>query len=387
MAARKQIGIIYIHSSDWVGGNYYIQNLIAALHHLPEESRPQVTVFTTEEKYFGELSARTCYNYLTPYYLGRHGLNIPQKLANKITRRLVRKNIFYSYTQPLDIVFPGAYENVFSPAQHFLYWIPDFQEAHLPHLFSAYELDKRQYLTKEIIRKGKYIVLSSESAKQDFNNFYPGNGMRQWVMPFAVSNDAFTLLTKEELQSKYNLPDRYFLCSNQFWQHKNQKAVLDALRIIKQEDPRTAIHIVFTGKEDDYRDSTYFPSIKQFCTENNLEKNVSFLGFISREDQLSLMSTAEAVVQPSLFEGWSTVVEDGKSLNARVIASDLDVHKEQLTHYPNGYFFDKKDNADLAKVLLAIYRHPTALVHYDYNRDIRQYAERFITITDEISKI
>ena len=37
-----------------------------------------------------------------------------------------------------------------------------------------------------------------------------------------------------------------------------------------------------------------------------------------------------AVAQPSLFEGWSTIVEDAKTLGKPIFVSDLPVHREQL---------------------------------------------------------
>ena len=49
----------------------------------------------------------------------------------------------------------------------------------------------------------------------------------------------------------------------------------------------------------------------------DIKKYISILGFISRQDQLSLMRDAIAVIQPSLFEGWSTVVEDCKAIGAK----------------------------------------------------------------------
>ncbi len=41
-----------------------------------------------------------------------------------------------------------------------------------------------------------------------------------------------------------------------------------------------------------------------------------FLGFIDRGEQLQLMKNSIAIVQPSLFEGWSTVVEDTKAMQS-----------------------------------------------------------------------
>ncbi|MFM6026689.1 MAG: glycosyltransferase, partial [Dolichospermum sp.] len=50
--------------------------------------------------------------------------------------------------------------------------------------------------------------------------------------------------------------------------------------------------------------------------------------------------------QPSLFEGWSTVIEDAKSLGKNLIASDLDVHLEQSPI--NCRFFNRSSAEELA---------------------------------------
>ncbi len=53
------------------------------------------------------------------------------------------------------------------------------------------------------------------------------------------------------------------------------------------------------------------------------------LGLIPKEDQLQLLRLCSVVVQPSLFEGWSTVVEEAVALGKRLVLSDLPVHREQ----------------------------------------------------------
>ena len=53
-----------------------------------------------------------------------------------------------------------------------------------------------------------------------------------------------------------------------------------------------------------------------------------------------------AVIQPSQFEGWSTVIEDARALGKPLIASDFPVHLEQ--NIPNSSFFRMGDPADCA---------------------------------------
>jgi hypothetical protein len=75
-----------------------------------------------------------------------------------------------------------------------------------------------------------------------------------------------------------------------------------------------------------------------------------FLGVMSRQEQLALMRYSQAVIQPSLFEGWSTVIEDSISLQTPVISSNLDVNMEQLGAWSE--YFDPHNYEELAGLML-----------------------------------
>ena len=85
----------------------------------------------------------------------------------------------------------------------------------------------------------------------------------------------------------------------------------------------------------------YIESIRSLIEKDKLNDAVSLLGLVPRQEQLSMMKYAQAVIQPSLFEGWSTVIEDAKSLQVPVIASDLPIHREQLGD--KGRYFNPED--------------------------------------------
>jgi glycosyltransferase involved in cell wall biosynthesis len=116
--------------------------------------------------------------------------------------------------------------------------------------------------------------------------------------------------------------------------------------------------------------------------EYHLEKEIIFLGFIDRTDQLVLMKNALAVIQPSLFEGWSTVVEDAKALNQTIIASDIAVHQEQLED--KGYYFSPHDYPELALQIVAVLDHPEHKLKYeaDYTENIKRFALHLKQLTD-----
>ncbi len=66
-----------------------------------------------------------------------------------------------------------------------------------------------------------------------------------------------------------------------------------------------------------------------------------------------LMRGASAIVQPSLFEGWSTVLEDALAPAKPVIASDFPVHIEQ--DLAQAIYFRRSDSSDCARAILDHY--------------------------------
>jgi hypothetical protein len=56
-----------------------------------------------------------------------------------------------------------------------------------------------------------------------------------------------------------------------------------------------------------------------------------------------------AVINPSLFEGWSSTVEECKSIGKNMILSDIPIHKEQ--NPPDSLYFEPNNAEALSKLL------------------------------------
>jgi glycosyltransferase involved in cell wall biosynthesis len=133
--------------------------------------------------------------------------------------------------------------------------------------------------------------------------------------------------------------------------------------------------VAFSGKENDNRNPEYFPGLKQVVEENDLTENIKFLGFLDREVQLQLMNHSKAIIQPSLFEGWSTVIEDAMAMNQTIIASDLEVNKEQLGE--SGIYFDRLNSKELVNILKDF---KPLKIKYDYPSKLNEFATQFYNI-------
>jgi glycosyltransferase involved in cell wall biosynthesis len=130
---------------------------------------------------------------------------------------------------------------------------------------------------------------------------------------------------------------------NQLWKHKNHELVVDALRLAKN------IVVICTGPTEDYRHANLFDELMSKVRDAGLADRFRHLGLVSFAELISLMRHAVAVVNPSRFEGWSTTVEEAKSLGKRILVSDIAVHREQAP--ARGSYFSVDDSAALASKL------------------------------------
>ena len=232
-------------------------------------------------------------------------------------------------------------------------WIPDFQHLHLPEYFHATEVDKRNATIRKLVERANLIMLSSNAARNDFIAFSPQAASKVRVLPFP-SLLAFESLAPDPRASriKFNLPEKFALVANQFWAHKNHKVVVTAVAQLR--DRGITVPIVMTGLPIDFRDrdNNYLSSLLQAIASAGLNSQITVLGQVPYTDLINLMRTAAVVIQPSRFEGWSTVVEDAKALGRPLLCSDIGVHHEQA---PAGAGFFQCDAPTTLADLLADY--------------------------------
>lgn len=373
---RKRIGLIFSYDELWLGGTYYILNLVNALNVLDENRKPELIIFSNP-KDFDILLKETQY----PYLIFVHLSDIPQskllRLINNISKKIIGKKVIKRYYEDeIDAVFPYR-SNTFLekiPNEKRIYWIPDFQEKHFPEFYSQEHLVNEKLRNSDIAQNAKKLLLSSESALNDLKTYYPDFMVKPYVVHFAVKIPSLNGLENIDVLNKFQLPKEFFFAPNQFWRHKNHMLVIKAVEILKNKGIQ--VLVAFSGKEHDYRSPGYTDSIKNYVVEHDLNENIKFLGFLDRVDQLKLMELSAAIIQPSLFEGWSTVIEEAMAMNKMVLASDLDVNKEQLGD--KGIYFNRNDANKCAEVIERFLESPTT-VSFDYKQKQSDFARDFMS--------
>lgn len=255
--------------------------------------------------------------------------------------------------QGIDVAFEaGEYYGRTFPIPA-LTWVADFQSHHLPELFS-WRARWRTYLGRRLQLLGRRIILvSSANAAADCVHFYPASRSRVTVVRFAVCLPP-DLAIDATAPERHHLPTRYYYLPNQFWQHKNHRTVIEALALARKDEPDLAI--VASGSPIDHRNPRYFHDLRSLVGDLGLQDSFRFAGLISASDVPQLALDSVAVINPSLFEGWSTTVEEAKSLGVPLILSSIAVHKEQAAE--GATYFEPRSREGCARALCAVWRMP-----------------------------
>ncbi len=376
MVKRTRVGIIFTNNENWIGGTYYILNLISALNTIKDTEKPTIIIFSDNlQEKDKNIVLSTQYPYIEFIALSFR-YNVLEKILNKISRVLFRKNLIIKqhHKNIVDVVFPYNLEIQLDKIQKKICWIPDFQEFYLKDFFNDGILKIRKNQHNEIIKRNLTIIFSSQEAQNNFKEIYPEAKNKTLVLNFAVTHPEYNHLNINDLIIKFGIKKNYLISPNQFWIHKNHQIVLEAVKILAEE--KLDFQIIFTGKEYDFRSPNYTENLKKIVKENNLDNYIKFLGFIDRKEQLQLMNNALAIIQPSLFEGWSTVVEDAKAMNKFVILSDISVHREQIQD--NVCFFNPKDKDELVTYIKKVITTTNEIKIIDYSKNIEKFALNFI---------
>lgn len=390
------ISFQYSDSSVWTAGLTYLNNVIRALRALPDEEQPRISIFVKAET--SPESYAPIRSLLDDVLVLPEAGCLPQRsLYERLLRRVKRTlnsdekaesllSTWFS-KQGVDVVFsqsdcgPGF-------GVPLLFWLPDFQHRRMPEMFSKNEvlLRDREYQCRA--QRASRIIVSSNDVKGDMQSFAPEFREKVRAMPFvSYVPESLYDVSPEWVCEHYDLPERFVYLPNQFWQHKNHEVVVDAIASLAEDYPE--ITVVCTGNTHDYRNPSYFSKLLYLIAEKRLRNQFVILGLVPHAHLFALIRQSLAVLQPSLFEGWNSCVEEVKSVGKGMIVSDIAVHREQ--NPPASRFFDPKSSETLAATLVDVFEklqpgpdtELEALTRKNLQERMRGFAHRLLGIAEE----
>ena len=375
--------------ASWLGGVNYCRNLLDAIFALPD--RQIEPVLLVGERTDGnilsgfppvEVIRSGWLDRLSPRWVGRRVWQ--QAFAgDPFLERLLRSN-------RIDVL---SHSGVLGRRSRIpaICWIVDFQHRQLPQSFTSFERWYRDRNFRLQCDHASRVILSSEDAQRALAEFSSPCVQKSRVLRFVAQPGLVGEATDlAVLRERYGLGGPYFHVPNQFWSHKNHQLILDAMATLKERgDPPL---VISTGATEDYRQPGYFDNLMLQAQELGVVDYFRVLGVIPRNDLVGLMLNSVALINPSRSEGWSTSVEEAKSLGKRIILSDLAVHREQAP--PDALYVDADDPVGLANSMqlvlttydLGVERLRSERARSDLPGRVREFAETYQDIVLEVCR-
>lgn len=219
---------------------------------------------------------------------------------------------------------------------------------------SGWDWSAREAFYHRYIPRASVVITGTQAGKAEISKYYGVADDNIVVNPLPVPIDVvhtsehqspLSAALESSIDVATNQP--FFFYPAQFWPHKNHANLLLALQIVRQ-NYAIDISLVLTGSDKGNLDY-----IKGMIAELGLENCVKLLGFVSRNDIISLYQHAVALVYVSLIGPDNIPPLEAMALGCPVISGSLAGSKEQFGDA--ALLFDPTDPSDIAACMLAIY--------------------------------
>jgi glycosyltransferase involved in cell wall biosynthesis len=363
-----RIGILASGFLEWAGGVDFLYSVVDSIRAADEPADMHLLVVEPSARTrVGRLWQVACARWASPHMIRGEpkppdGCEDLARLCGSVHR--VRRGRCF-----LNAVIEGLGLEVLIPSLEVLPrglrcpWIGylyDFQHRQLPGLFGKTERRARDRHFASMMARADAVVVNSRDTANEGRRAYPAHAAKLHSLPFNASPrdpwfDDPVRPPHSVVSGTRGLP--FFMVSNQFWMHKDHATAFRAFARVAALHP--GVRLVCTGETSDYRRPSHFADMRRLLDDLGVADRVSITGLLPKSEQIALLRTCVALLQPTRSEGGpgGGAVYDAVALGVRSIVSDIPVNRELSTE-PTVTLFPVGDADALAARMADALRRP-----------------------------
>ncbi len=177
-------------------------------------------------------------------------------------------------------------------------------------------------INKRILLSADGIITDSKASRNALNKLLNYPNEKTYVVPLGVSSDFKKIKLSnfdiKTIKEKYSLPDRFLMYVGDVTWNKNLPRLIEAINLI-HNIPLVMVGRAITEKEFDKSNS--WNRDRNYLIKNTENKLFHKLGFVPTTDLIMLYNLADALVMPSLDEGFGLPALEAMSCGCPVIIS------------------------------------------------------------------
>jgi glycosyltransferase involved in cell wall biosynthesis len=258
----------------------------------------------------------------------RHGLSalVARQVAMALSAR------------ELDLVHCFDYAIAYTSARRALATIHDLNYLTNPHSFTLRQRCVRAVLVPASIRAARHIVTISNTMRDEIVRVFPAAEEKITVIPNGAGSVTREATNAPETRrfTDQSRPGKLMLAVGTLRPHKNYVRLVQALAYIDSD-----VHLTIVGRDDGLRGT-----LERIAEESGVSQRVDFLGTVSDEDLLHLYKEADALIAPSLYEGFGIPVLEAMTWGVPCVVSDIPIFREVTGD--QAVFFDPRSSKAIA---------------------------------------
>ena len=184
-----------------------------------------------------------------------------------------------------------------------------------PEFYKPIDRKIYNYKFKRACVEADKIIAVSEMTKNDIIKYY-GIDKDKIVTVYQGCDESFAKTAddklKEEVKSKYSLPDRYILNVGTIESRKNLLLLIKSLNEIDDKE----IKVVVVGRK-----TPYFDEVNSYIIANKLQDRIVVLSGVTFRELPSIYQMASLFVYPSYFEGFGIPIIEAINSGVPVIGA------------------------------------------------------------------
>ncbi len=187
--------------------------------------------------------------------------------------------------------------------------------------------------------KHDYTHTVSEATKDDLIKF--GEKRPIYVIHNAIINESMPNEDTNLLQ---------FVYVGRLVFYKNLEVIIKAINIVRKTQPKVKLLLIGGGPHK--------KSLDDLTKKLRLENNIIFKGYLTTEEKTKLIVSSNALLFPSLCEGFGLVILEAFSQNRPVLVSNVRPLSDIVSHGYTGFVLDPHDEKVWAAHILKLIKNP-----------------------------
>ena len=190
------------------------------------------------------------------------------------------------------------------------------------------EFENRELRLKFATKKAVSLIVDSQYSKSNLSKKYNIETNRIEVIPFEslkdIKDDKFSNKKLIDINQKYHIDNQFIFYPAQFWPHKNHIYILKGLYILEKKY-NILLNAIFSGGDKGNK-----KNIIEFANKLGIRNRITFTGFISNHELVSIYKMSLALVMPTFYGPTNIPPLEAFKLGTPVIYSDLDGLRQQV---------------------------------------------------------